>query len=205
MNSDNKAFWERIHRENTRYWLTDSDPGSVYKLHNLTKEILVPEKNILEIGVGTGRSIMHLKELHNVFAVDIAETALDRVKTYATIIQVYDKDKWPVNKINIALCHLVFQHCNDSVFRFIIERVLESLVPDGFFSFQSADADDSKLDNHYRKSVNDNLMFFRQKNEIIDKIEELGGRVISISDDILHPNECDIVWNIFRIAKVKEG
>ena len=205
MSSDNKAFWERIHRENTRYWLTDSDPDSVYKLHNLTKEILVPEKNILEIGVGTGRSIMHLKELHNVFAVDIAETALDRVKTYATTIQVFDRDKWPVNKVDIAFCHLVFQHCNDSVFKFIIGRVLESLVPDGFFSFQSADADGNKLDNHYRKLVNDNLMFFRQKNEIIDKIEELGGRVISISDDILHPNECDIVWNIFRIAKVKEG
>jgi len=35
---------------------------------------------------------------------------------------------WPKNKIDIALCHLVFQHCDDNDFRYIIRKVLESLT-----------------------------------------------------------------------------
>jgi SAM-dependent methyltransferase len=202
--NDKKAFWEEVHKKNTVYWLTDSDPDYVYKLHDITQEVAVPRKNILEIGVGTGKSIIHLKKLHNVYAVDIAEAALEKVKDGVITIQVNDQDRWPKNIIDIALCHLVFQHCNDNILKFVIKQVLKSLVLGGFFTFQSADADEDKLDANYIKLVNDNLMFFRKKNEVTDIIKELGGKVIKISTDILHPNECDIIWNIFRVVKVED-
>jgi len=48
----NKYFWENKHLNNDTYWLTDSDPGYVYSLHNLGEDLKVFGKNILEIGVG---------------------------------------------------------------------------------------------------------------------------------------------------------
>lgn len=197
----NKEFWEEKHKEDNRYWLTDSEPDYVYKLHGL--KIFMPQQNILEIGVGTGRSIRKLAEWrHKVFAVDISETALEKIKSHAIPIQIYEKNAWPKNIIDIALCHLVFQHCNDNDFEYLLRMTLESLVSDGFFTFQCAAADENKLNQAYKQFVKDGHMFFRSKNQVMETIKLSGGELLSISDDILHPRECDIVWNIYRIRRL---
>lgn len=201
MTIKNKEFWEVAHKDNNQYWLTNSNPWHVYDLHNLTMDLTRSKYNVLEIGVGTGKSIMILSELHNVYAVDIAYKALERVELFVTAIQTYDIAKWPKNKIDIALCHLVFQHCDDDSFGFLIQQVLESLTCNGYFTFQSADAEESKLNKNYNEFIRRGLIFFRSKDKVISIVNKLGGEVVSVSDDILHPNECDIVWNVFRIVK----
>jgi predicted TPR repeat methyltransferase len=198
----NREFWEGIHKDNNLYWLTNSDPDYVYKLHDLTKNISEPHQHILEIGVGTGRSVARLAGLqHHVYAVDISEDGLEKVKSYATTIQVHNERKWPKNKIDIALCHLVFQHCDDRDFSWIMKNVLESLTSEGFFTFQSADVEESNLNVQLKKYVEEGHLFFRSREQIIRAVCQFGGEVVNISDDILHPKECNIIWNIYRIGK----
>ena len=127
----NKEFWETNHKKNNRYWLTDSEPSYVYKLHGLTQDLLTPGQYVMEVGVGTGKSINKLAENQMVFAVDISEEALNKVKDVAIVIQVHHGKDWPKNVVDVALCHLVFQHCDDNDFRYIIRKVLESLTPGG--------------------------------------------------------------------------
>ncbi len=201
MSDKNRSFWEKMHKDNSRLWLTDSDPNYVYELHSLTKDLIRSKYNILEVGVGTGRSIIRLSDMHSVYAVDIAEEALKKVRLFATTIQVYDEENWPKDKIDIALCHLVFQHCNDNNFRYLIRQILESLTPKGYFTFQSADAEKKNLNKNYKKYVKENHMYFRSKDDVTRTVEKMGGRVLSISDDIVHINECYIVWNIFRVKR----
>jgi len=198
----NKEFWETNHKTNNRYWLTDSEPDYVYKLHDLNTMLMILTQNILEVGVGTGRSIIRLAEIgHQVYAVDISDSALEKIKCFATAIQIHEGHVWPKNKIDIALCHLVFQHCDDNDFRYIIRKVLESLAPDGFFSFQSADAEEHKLGESCRQFMAEGHIFFRSKDTVIKVVEEACGKIVSISEDIVHPNEWDIVWNIFRVRR----
>lgn len=197
----NKEFWEDNHKNNNRYWLTDSDPDYIYRLHGLTHDIVSPGQSILEIGVGTGRSIGRLAQNNKVFAVDIAESALEKVKDYATTIQIHTGE-WPENIIDIALCHLVFQHCDDNDFRWLIRNTIKSLTDEGYFTFQSADAEYGNLNENYRRYVAEGHMYFRSKKRVKEVVEEVGGKVISISDDIVYPTECNIVWNIYRAKRV---
>lgn len=198
-----RNFWEKKHKNNDRYWLTDSDPDYVYDLHNLSTSLIRSKYNILEVGVGTGRSIIRLSELHDVYAVDIAKEALKKVKLFATTFLFDDESSWPKDLIDIALCHLVLQHCDETDLIILIKLVLESLTPKGYFSFQTADVKEENLNRIYKDFVKRGLMFFRSKDEIRDIVEDLGGRVISVSDDLLHYEECDIIWNFFRVCRRK--
>lgn len=199
--SSNIEFWENNHNAKNRFWLTNSIPSSVYKIHKIEHLVNKKDMNILEIGVGFGDSIRFLSKSHNVYAVDISNKALERVEDVSTTIQSYEP--WVSDTIDLAICHLVFQHCGDDDIRHLMKQTINSLKDDGLFSFQSAYVDTSKLDSTRKQYVAENHLYFRTVDEIKSIVDECGGEVVWVSDKQVFPNACGIEWNIFHIRGKK--
>ena len=125
-------FWEDNHNKNDNYWLTGSLAEEIFNTHEL-KDVV--NKKVLEIGIGLGYFTKELFLLNNqVYACDISQNALNRVrdfsKTYLT------QELKIVEPVDLAICHLVFQHCDDTEIERIINDV--NLTQDGVFTFQFA-------------------------------------------------------------------
>jgi len=124
-------------------FLSNSNPSLTYKQHGIWDIVNGPSKTIMEIGVGVATSISFLaSRQHNVVAVDISSRAIDKVKGMAKGYLTEDMPKIEDKSIDVAMTHIVLQHCEDQVVDFIIGQTLRTLKDDGFFSFQIACCND---------------------------------------------------------------
>ncbi|MHA2084453.1 MAG: class I SAM-dependent methyltransferase [Candidatus Thorarchaeota archaeon] len=202
-----QEFWENVHETDDISLLTDSDPNSVYSFHQLQELADASGNTVLEVGIGYGKSIQHLASKNRVIAVDIAESALERVRPFAyQSVLTPDLKRVKRNSVDWALSHLVFQHCTDSMLRKILSGVLRALKPQGFFSFQFADIPPGNIafSPEHQRLVDLDMLQFRSSERVENIVEKCGGRVISISPKIQFPKVYNIGWYAMRIAPTKD-
>lgn len=126
-------FWDDKHLRQDNYWLTKSTPSEVLATHCIE---IPKNKTVMDIGVGTGDMADFLFQYrNNVVCVDISPTALNRVKNIALTYLTKDLAKAPA--VDLAIAHLVFQHCSDETIIFILNNI--KLISEGIISFQSCE------------------------------------------------------------------
>jgi glycosyltransferase involved in cell wall biosynthesis len=172
-----ETFWNDKHSTTDRYWLTGSSAEQVLGFHQVVGEFHRC-KSFLDIGVGFGGMSRHAKSKGKyVVACDISMVALQRLKGIASETHMIVQDASPVD---LAVCHLVFQHCDDIVVSSIIKEV--KLTPQGIFSFQFACLRDGEVPNRKVASLIANRThFFRDLETIQRFIREGNKEVVSIS------------------------
>jgi len=196
-NTIDKNFWEDKHKINDKYWLTGTSLGEIKKLHQLTDEDL-KNKKILEIGVGLGNLSNELVNYtENLICCDISEEALNNVnnkvsKKYLT------KNLNNIEPIDLAICHLVFQHCTNSEIERIINDV--TLSENGIFTFQFAYIRNNELPN---KRVSELIELgshhFRNLSQIEEMVKKSGKEIIWVSDSYDFYNPENFSWLIVKI------
>lgn len=199
MNSlEYKAFWDKNHSDNVLLWLTGSRVAQVFELHRLTELFNI---NFMDIGVGMGEMCRHQHSLGNqVYAVDISEIALQKIKDFSRAqIFINDLVKVEPNLIDLAVCHLVMQHCNDEMCKYIIDNVYNALKPNGVFSIQFAGVDNvSRLDNEIGSDVQNG--FFRSPHKMMELTKDISPDEIMITRRISFP-KTPVYWHIMQIKK----
>lgn len=179
MASIDKNFWEEKHQENDSWWLTGTPFFSLLNFHNILIED-IKDKKILEIGVGLGTCTKELSKFSKeLYCCDISKEALDRVKDLSTD-QFLTENLKTIPPTDIAICHLVFQHCDDIE----VERILNDvkLSNDGIFSFQFAALKDNITTKSMQTLIDQGCLFFRNLETIQDIVDRSNKEIFYISD-----------------------
>lgn len=114
-------FWQDQHAKDTS-WLTGTTFDMILHQYNLDTDAF-KDRCCLEIGVGRGSVTKPLSELAStLYCSDISQVALDKVKSW-TKGTWSAQDIGQIPPVDVALCHLVFVHCDDAECRRILESV----------------------------------------------------------------------------------
>jgi hypothetical protein len=200
-----KEFWETEHKKNSG-WLTGTTFDMLSQQYNFTPATF-HHRSCLEIGVGRGIITQHLAGLAStLYCCDISETALNQVKKWATLTYL-SQELDQVPPVDIAVCHLVLVHCDDSE----CERILGSikLAEQGkiFCQFCIFENPAVGIDNA-QPYVKDMLSpgknhFFRTNKQILDIIESAGLVVENVWTK--HPGDyfgwTNQLWNYYELRK----
>lgn len=198
MNEQNikSDFWETAHQTNNKLWLTGSDPNFVLKIY---KTDIPSYKSVLDLGVGFGLFSELLYENHNrVFAVDISESALEKVNVYA---QTYlTQNLVEIEKVDLAYCHLVLQHCSDEMVQFIFNNI--QLKEDGLFYFQFAFLQSrSNPTDSLSNLMNEGLLYFRDLDEVLYMMQKANLLPVEIVKPIYFIAEDVIGWYLIKAKR----
>ena len=185
-----REFWNKQHKEG-KNWIGNSPFQKVVQYHKLNLNNY-KNKKILEIGVGSGLFIKGIKNYTDkIYASDISNTSLEKIKTYAEVFLTEDLMKIP--KVDLAICHLVFQHCSDEEMIRIINEV--QLSNNGVFSFQYAYLRGNNFINNNGQILN-HTHFFRNPEKMRDIIANSNKYMIDESLIYQHP---EFNWEILRV------
>jgi len=189
-------WWDKNHKENNNLWLSGYSGEDIWKFLKIENRIIRNNK-VLNIGVGTGKCTKDLFDKGmKVYALDISEFALDKVKDYT--IKSWDvKDIWsiPPNFFDLVISHLVTQHMSDEDLKKQIKIVLEILNDEGIFAMQFA----SNKDNLFNEDIKSQKVggVCRTLDHIKEIVNDLGGKLELININTFG----DIIWNSIHIKK----
>ena len=193
-------FWDQQHEKDEVFWLTGTLPETIIDLHRLSE---IPH-TVMEIGVGQGQFIRELfKRKCEIYAVDVSQNALDKLG-HLTDHSILTEDlvNVPEESIDLAVCHLVFQHCSDDMVLFIIKEVYRLLKPGGLFSFQIAGHQGlDKLDDFHKNGIDSGTHYFRDKDKISDILKESGVSKFEFINGLYFPSQGYVEWYIVHITK----
>jgi predicted TPR repeat methyltransferase len=124
-------FWRIQHQAQDKFWLTGTSLDLLLSFYDLPRPI---DQDVTEIGVGLGYCTRALANQPNrVTAIDIVEEALTPLRPIARTLLTSELQKAPL--ADLAICHLVFQHCDTDT----VDRLLAvPLKINGIFAFQTA-------------------------------------------------------------------
>lgn len=110
---DLPAFWNDKHQHRNTHWLTGSTLDMIYKFYDISEKDL-RSRRILEIGVGVGVITKSLAALtQELYCADISNVALNNVRSLARSVFL-TRDIGQAPSVDVALCHLVLVHCDDT-------------------------------------------------------------------------------------------
>jgi hypothetical protein len=197
-----KDFWENCHELGSIRYLTGSSGREIWQELKIEDKI-IPRSNILNIGVGTGRCTVDLKNAGvNVSVLDISQAAVEKVSSiceqgYLSISAL------PGNYFDLAISHLVAQHMNDSDLIEQIRKVLLSLKDTGLFAIQIAcpiNNIPTLKDNIELKMQEGSIL--RTSDEIVEIVKKANGRIIFMEPTREFPRYGS-AWVTVRIVKEK--
>jgi SAM-dependent methyltransferase len=195
-----KNFWEEIHQVNEPWWLTGTQFNKLLEYHSFVEDN-IKGKTVLEIGVGLGTCTAGLSNLsEKLYCCDISEIALNRVKTISAQ-QFLTKDLKSVPAVDIAFCHLVFQHCTDDEIKRIINDI--NLKDDAIFSFQFSSLKDNIITTSIQELINKGSHFFRSVDIIKKLIDQTNKEFICVSDPIWWGGKNKHEWYIAKVRNKK--
>lgn len=198
-----KEFWESKHEIGDRYWLTGSSLDAIRHYHKLKKRNF-KNKKILEIGVGLGNLSRELEDYtEDLICCDISEMALAKVSDKVAK-KFLTTDLKNIEPVDLAICHLVFQHCIDDE----IERIINDVVlnDNGIFSFQFAYLRENELPN---RNVLDLLELgshhFRSLEKIKEMVDKADKKIVWVSKsyDFYEPE--NFSWLVVKIKNKNVG
>jgi ubiquinone/menaquinone biosynthesis C-methylase UbiE len=197
--ADMEDFWQGKHKESNAYWLTGSDLRKVFTAHSIQEPY---DMDVMEIGVGKGIMTREMAADNRVIAVDISKVALKNVESVTEGQYVTsDMANIPDNSIDLAICHLVFQHCQEEMVRFIIRQTVRILSPTGKFSFQTAFCE--KPNGMHKQLTDKGFLVWRDLETMKRIVEEEGGHINWVGGRKEWPQYNDIVWDIIQVTKVR--
>jgi ubiquinone/menaquinone biosynthesis C-methylase UbiE len=148
-------FWEEQHKNEYKPCLSGSEYEQTINWLKIN-DIIKPNLNILEVGVGLGYVTKKLFENKlNVSSVDISEIGLERVKPYCEkTYNINNISELPSNYFDIIICNLVVQHISTEILIQELKEFMRSLKKDGVFSIQFVSSDNFD-DNGINASFDD--------------------------------------------------
>jgi hypothetical protein len=195
-NNDKEAFWNNKHSKNDKYWLSGSPPNRVINQHNVEPEFEACT-SFLDIGVGMGSMIRYVKSKQKkVYACDISQVALDRIGGIADGVSI---DLTTLPPVDLAVCHLVLQHCDDETFTKIINGV--RLNPGGVLTFQFACLRPEERPNRRVKELIDSgTHYLRGLDEVKRIIESSTNKKLHfVSKPIEHRSGENLRWYFCKV------
>jgi len=192
-------FWEDNHRTNHLGWLSGYDINH-YRLYHSSMAELNSDSVVLEIGIGTGTATKQISDsCKELYTVDIVAEALEKVKDFSKTYLTKDFSNVPSDIMDLVICNLVLQHCNDEEAKLLVEQGVRVLKPGGKFSLQTANS--TGLRGSGKSYEDSGYLIMRDKSVVIDWIESFGGFVVGDSQ-FEHRGE-HITWNVLAITKEK--
>ena len=198
-------FWEKNHEE----WDTMGDPkyltgskfNEVWSKMNISN-ILKPNLNILNIGVGLGYETIELSKKEVIIDVlDISKNAVNRVKDITRNQYIStDIENLPIEEYDIVVSHLVSQHMNNEDLDKQIKYVIRGLKKDGVFAMQFAFGGENEFNepNIINKQMQGHV--FRTFPEMENIVTDNGGYIIWKSDEIRF-SHTKIKWYYVHIKR----
>lgn len=193
-------FWNEKHLVNDNWWLTGTSFNSLLNLHSLTSQDIL-RKKVLEIGVGLGTCTKDFFNLTTeLYCCDISNIALDKVKNISKA-QFLTKDLKSIPQVDIAFCHLVFQHCTDHEVKRIINDV--NLSDHGIFSFQFAALKDGIITSNIQELINSGALFFRNLEKIKEIVNQTNKEIFYISEPKWWGGKNKHEWYFIKVRNKK--
>ncbi len=193
-----EIFWNTKHTNNESWWISSGISGEeILNTHKLNIHDL-KNLDILDIGIGAGNLTKHLNANKcNVYSCDISKKALEKVKNFSKTYSTENLKNIP--PVDIAICNLVFQHCDDSEVERIINDV--NLKECGFFTFQFAYLRRDEEPSEYVKSnIKNKTHYFRSKQSVIEIISRSNKKLLQVLDDVHYYEIENFSWAIFRVS-----
>ena len=188
-------FWEHKHASKDGYWISDTNHAK-YVLDIQKVDTEISGKQILDIGIGLGHVAKHFNERgNNVICADISQTALDNVKSFAATYHTSDLNK--IEPVDLAMCNLVFQHCEDSEVQRIIQDV--NLKDGGIFSFQFAFLREPP-NEQVKGLIANGKHFFRSLDTIKGMIDNSNKKLLRLYDPIHHYHPENFSWYVVHLT-----
>ncbi len=184
-----QEFWKYVHDNNYRKYLGLYSPKRVLAYHKIEPKSLIG-KRVMDFGVGDGSMANYLHDLKaEAVAVDIVKEALDKVECEQHLTNNLN-DCLPVD---VAICHLLFQHCENAEIRRILKGI--QLNPNGYISFQVAEL--TKEGNYYWNDRKKRTVIFHDYTKICNLIEDAGRTLIESHRCLVKD---PVWWLFFKIA-----
>jgi hypothetical protein len=192
-----KQFWTEKHKLNDVAHLTGSD---LYAINTYMELPLMPDMDVLNIGVGMGKCTRQLKELtNNVYVLDICQEAIDKVKD--VIIKGYlTPQSLPKYKFDLIMSHLVSQHINKEELTNHIEYGINALSLQGEMVIQIAVPINRNEVDYSDASAGAGSIKYTI-DEVVELINIYGGRLTRLKfyERFLQYN---MDWYIFHIKRI---
>lgn len=189
------SFWEKNHIDNNGWWISSSITAiDILNCHDI--DINISNLKILDIGVGAGNLTKYLSKNNTMISCDISNTALNNIKDYAKIYNTLELKN--IEPVDLAICNLVFQHCNDTEITRIINEI--NLSDNGIFSFQFAFLRENEIPTNFvKENIKNGTHYFRSLSTIIDIINNSNKNIAKISEPINFYGEENFSWYIIKI------
>lgn len=190
-----ESFWEINHKNNNDWWISSDITGiNILNYHDI--DINISNLKILDIGVGAGNLTIYLSKNNTMISCDISNSALNNIKDYAKTYHTSELKN--IEPVDLAICNLVFQHCNDNEITRIINDV--NLTDTGIFSFQFAFLrENEEPTNYVKKNIENSTHFFRSLPTMIDIINKSNKCLVNISKPIHFYGNENFSWYIIKI------
>ena len=172
-----RGFWDACHRDENVTHLSGAEYEPAIGALKIVEHIK-PGATVLEAGVGMGYITKGLHEKGaKVSALDISQTALDRVNKYCeNVYLVEDMEKLPSDYFDVIVCCNMVQHVYTSLLIQELGHFIRSLTDDGVLALQFV-----SNNVHHDMGVEATLaavqagILCRSPQFMRDRIEELGG------------------------------
>jgi Rps23 Pro-64 3,4-dihydroxylase Tpa1-like proline 4-hydroxylase len=196
LKNEKEIFWNNAHSKQIKYWIDSSTANDILTQHKIDKYI--SDKLILDLGIGLGYLTEYLSKNNKVISVDISDIAFEKVKEFA--YKTYNTSELlKIEPVDLAICNLVFQHCDDEEVERIIREI--QLKDDGIFSFQFAFLRENEEPNDFVKQlINNKTHYFRSIEKIRDFVNKCGKKIVDISEPIHYYGTENFSWLFVKIS-----
>lgn len=131
-----KNFWEEQHTADNVRSLSGCSYQDTIEFLKL-ESYLKPGSRSLEIGIGLGYVTQGLANVGSVSALDISDTALNRVKDICeNTYQINNVENLPTDYFDVAVCHNVVQHIPTVELKKELKHIIRSLAPNGVLAIE---------------------------------------------------------------------
>jgi hypothetical protein len=196
LKNEKEIFWDNAHFKKLKYWIDSSNSDDILTQHQIDKNI--SDKLILDLGIGLGYLTKYLSKNNKVISVDISNIILEKVKEFA--YKTYNTSELlKIEPVDLAICNLVFQHCDDEEVERIIREI--QLKEDGIFSFQFAFLRENEEPNDIVKQlIKNKTHYFRSLEKIKEFINKCGKKIVNISEPIHWYEKENFSWLFVKIS-----
>ena len=189
-------WWETAHKSANRRWLTASALSSYLKFFD-AEDVYNKAHYILEIGCGTCVATKQMDDVgKNLTVLDISQQALKTASQWATTVHSSEIKLLPANYFDLAISHLVAQHMNDTDLQDQLTYVIKSLMDNGRFLLQFADAKNHPQEFTIRHEERGGML--RRPFQMTGLVENVGGKVIKNIERKINNN---VMWYGYHIIK----
>jgi SAM-dependent methyltransferase len=199
---DKQVFWNTQHAADNDYWLTRSDPESVIHRHGVWDIVNSSPNVIFDVGVGDGRMSRYLAAKgQKVIGIDISPVALGKLscQTYTPT----SLSEYAGPGADLAICHLVIQHCSDKEVIALLTPIVRVLHSQGILSVQFAcwpDPDKKFAPYpHNEQMIEAGLLNPRSPERMAQLVAECRGTIRKLKGPEEFPHEGGLRWYIAEI------